>query len=104
MDETRRAAPVAVGVVLAGLGALWLMAAPVLGHMGRPWPCFFFGAAILASTVLAWKRPRQRRGWSVLVVALSAASMLLGAGSFVPAFLGLAGGALLLSGIGSGAE
>ena len=104
MDETRRAAPAAVGVVLAGLGSLWLMAAPVLGHMGRPWPCFFFGLAILASTVLAWRRPRQRRGWSVLVVALSAASLLLGAGSFVPALLGVAGGALLVSGIGAGPE
>lgn len=84
------------GVTLALVAGFWLAAAPVLGHMGPPWPCLALGVAILASLLMAWKLPRQRRGWSVLVIIFSACAFLLGMSGIVPGIVGFVGGVLLI--------
>ncbi len=84
------------GAVLSGAAGLWLAAAPVLGHMDRPWPCLFFGLAILVSVSFLWHHPSHRRGWSVLVILFSASSLFIGTSAVVPSLLGIAGGAFLI--------
>lgn len=84
------------GVTLSLVAGVWLATAPVLGHMGRPWPCFVLGLAVLGSLLMAWKLPRRRRGWSVLVIVFSASAFLLGTSGIVPGILGIAGGVFLI--------
>ena len=84
------------GVTLALVAGLWLATAPVIGHMGRPWPCFVLGLAVLLSLAMAWKLPRQRRGWSILVIVFSASAFLLGTSGIIPGLLGVAAGVFLI--------
>lgn len=85
------------GLLLSAVAGLWLLFGPILGHMGPPWPCFVAGFGVLASLGMAWRRPRQRRGWAVLVLVVSTTILLIGMGAVPPAGLGIVGGTLILA-------
>jgi hypothetical protein len=81
------------GIAISLAAAVWMLLAPVLGHMGPPWPCAIAGALIVVCSGMALYRPTQHAGWGVLIVAVSAAVMLLGSGGILPGLLGALGGA-----------
>lgn len=78
--------------VVTGIAAVWLLLAPVLGHMGPPWPCAAIGAFLLVAAIMVVWKPAQARGWGVLIIVVSGATVLLGSDAFVPAFIGVVGG------------
>ena len=86
------------GLLLSTAAGAWLTLAPVLGHMGPPWPCFVAGVAILGSLLMTWRRPEQRRGWAVLVMILAVTVLVVGTSGIPPALLGIGGGAFLVTG------
>ena len=79
-------------VALTAIAAVWLLLAPVLGHMGPPWPCFFLGLFLAISAAMLFRNPDRARGAGVLIVVFSGLSFLLGSDAFIPAFLGVIGG------------
>lgn len=83
--------------IISLVSAGWLLLAPVMGHMGRPWPCVVAGVAILAGTTMAFRRPDQRSGWGLVVLIAAGFALLLGQGAVVPGLIGVIGGALLIA-------
>jgi len=81
-----------VASVLIFLAGVWMFSAPLMGHMGPPWPCVFAGAILIAGAVMIHQKPDQHTGWGVVVAVISAAIMLLGRGGIVSGFIGVIGG------------
>jgi hypothetical protein len=60
--------------------------------MGPPWPCAIAGAVLLFCVAMLMFQPAQHAGWGVVVVAVSAAVLLVGSGGVLPGLLGAIGG------------
>ena len=98
--ESRRGQISKAGLLLSAAAGVWLLLAPILGHMGPPWPCFVVGSGVLASLGMIWRRPEQQRGWALLVIVLSTTLLLIGSSAILPAGLGVVGGAFIIASSG----
>jgi hypothetical protein len=62
-----------------------------------PWSRVFVGIVVLIGAVMLYVKPRQRRGWGVLVLVASALNFIVGMGGLLAGALGVIGGMLSLS-------
>ncbi|MEX2016452.1 MAG: hypothetical protein WD873_07405 [Candidatus Hydrogenedentales bacterium] len=92
MAAVGRTPSILISTSVTAFAAVWLLLAPVLGHMGRPWPCAAVGAILLLAAVMILSKPAQARGWGVLIISLSLVTFFLGGRAFIPAFIGILGG------------
>ncbi len=65
--------------------------------MFGPWFGIFAGIAVLIGAVMLYVKPRQRRGWGLLVLVASGLNFFVGMGGLLAGALGVIGGALALS-------
>jgi hypothetical protein len=81
-----------LAVVLIAIAGVWSVLAPLLGHMGPPWPCALAGVILLVAATTLRLRPRQNLGWGVIVVGIGVVTILLGRGGMAPGLTSVVGG------------
>jgi len=81
-----------LAVVLSAIAGVWSVLAPVLGHMGPPWPCVIAGVVLLIAATMLRLKPFQNVGWGLVIVIVGVGIILLGRGGMVPGLTGFAGG------------
>jgi len=84
------------GLYLLVAAGIWLMSAPLLGHMGPPWPCAIAGAFILLFALLLKVHRTKRLPWTLAALMAALGVLLTGMGGVVPALLGISGAALII--------
>jgi asparagine N-glycosylation enzyme membrane subunit Stt3 len=77
-------------------GWMWGRGMPMFGVLW-PWFGIFAGIAVLIGAVMLYFKPRQRRGWGVLVLVASVLDLFVGMGGLLAGALGVIGGAMALS-------
>jgi hypothetical protein len=88
-----------------GMGGYWMWSHHHMWYSGqaRPylgawsWFGILAGLVILAGAVILYSRPAQSRTWGVIILVVSALSLIAGLGGVLPALLGIVGGILALT-------
>lgn len=62
-----------------------------------PWFGIVAGLIVLLGAAMLYSKPRQRHGWGMVILVLSALNLFLGMGGFLASVLGIIGGALALA-------
>jgi len=62
-----------------------------------PWFGIVAGLIVLIGAAMLYSKPRQRHGWGMVILVLSALNLLLGMGGFLASVLGIIGVALALA-------
>jgi hypothetical protein len=62
-----------------------------------PWFGIIAGIVILLGAVILYSNPAKAQGWGVVILIVSALSLAVGMGGFLPGVLGIIGGALAIA-------
>lgn len=82
-----------VSLVFSLAAGVWMLLGPVLGHMGRPWPCVLGGLVLLGTSLALYLRPKFRMEMGLLIIIAALFVFMLGSEGIVPGLLGIIGGA-----------
>ena len=96
MQPSRNSSRLVGAIVLAAIAGIWMVLAPVLGHMGPPWPCVAAGVLILVCGAAAVRWAAQRRLIGVITMIVAGGVMLMGSGGILPGAVGVVAGLLLV--------
>jgi hypothetical protein len=63
-----------------------------------PWLGVAAGIVVLIGAVMLYVKPRERRGWGLAILIISAVDFFVGMGGLLAGVLGVLGGALAMAG------
>jgi hypothetical protein len=86
-----------VGTFLGLVSSGWLFYGAAQGHMGRPWPCVFIGAAILVCIAVAYLSTTKRVLAGVLICTIGIFGLLIGQGAVFASAVGVAAGGFIVT-------
>lgn len=86
-----------VSLTFTLMAGIWMAMGPILGHMGRPWPCLLGAVTLFGASMVLFFRPRLRLETGLVILMAALFVFMLGSEGVIPGLLGIVGGAVAVA-------